>query len=374
MSPVTARSVAVGPVLLAARGLVRARTRRWRPYSRLFAVGDRGGWSVDEDAQHVTAAAGRLGLPTAPPGWARYADRQALFLTSHFDALTLRWLGSSHRLGLAYMHGRPGTDGAPEFDDAFDALRRHVDRIARIQVTHPEMHELVLGAGVPNERVHTIPLGIDLEHFPLGGDEARARARDQLGVPRSAFAVGSFQKDGVGWGEGLEPKLVKGPDVLLAALRGLRDAIPELFVLLTGPARGFVRRGLERTGIPYLHVNARSRAELARAYHALDAYVVASRQEGGPKAVLESLATGAPLVSTRVGQAPDVVADGVTGLLVDVGDDEALAAALVRLRDDPALGAGFRAAGRDTAENYAHERLDPLWAALLEGFVTRPAA
>jgi len=370
----TTRRVALAPARLGARGLVRLRTRQWTPHSHLFAVGDRGGWSVDEDAEHVVAAAQRLGFRTAPASWAAAAPAQAVFLTSHFDALTPRWLGSSHRLGLAYMHGRPGTPGAPEFDTAFAALRRESSRFDRVQVTHVEMHDLVVDAGVDHERVHLIPLGIDVEHFPLASADARRRAREALGVPQSAFVLGSFQKDGVGWEEGLEPKLVKGPDVLVATLERLRQSITELFVLLTGPARGYVRAELDRLGIPYRHVTAHFRAELARAYHALDVYVVAARQEGGPKAVLEALATGVPLVATRVGQAPDVVEDGRTGLLADVEDDAALAAAVERVRGDSALADALRAAGRDTAESLALERLDPLWARLLDGFVERDPA
>src|SRR5919106_6468475 len=181
------------------------------------------------------------------------------------------------------MHGRPGTSGMPEFDAAFDALRRAADRIARVQVTHGEMEELVLAAGVAPERVFRIPLGIDLENFPLGDAGRQAEAREALGLPESAFVVGSFQKDGVGWGEGLEPKLIKGPDILVRVLAQVQAAAPELFVLLTGPSRGYVRGELERLGIPHRHLLARSREELARAYHALDVCLVASRQEGGPK-------------------------------------------------------------------------------------------
>jgi glycosyltransferase involved in cell wall biosynthesis len=264
---------------------VRARTVRWPDHSRLFAVGDLGGWSVDEDAEHVAAAARRLGYRAGPPDWARFASRQSVFLTSHFDALHPRWLDSSHRIGTAYLHGRPGTPGVPEFDDCLETLRRRRDRIARIQVTHVEMHELVLAAGVEPHRVFRIPIGIDLEHFPLGDAGRRAEARKALGLPATAFVVGSFQKDGVGFGEGLEPKLVKGPDTLVSALERLRVDVPELHVLLTGPARGYVRCELERLGIPYRHVLARTRAELGRAYHALDLYLVPSRQEGsgGPR-------------------------------------------------------------------------------------------
>ena len=143
-------------------------------------------------------------------------------------------------------------------------------------------------------------------------------------MPESAFVVGSFQKDGVGWGDGFEPKLIKGPDTLLAAAERLRDRVPELWFLLTGPSRGYVRRGLERLGIPYRHHFLPSTEAVATAYSAIDLCIVASREEGGPKAVLESMATGIPLVTTRVGQATDLVRHGENGFLVDVGDVEGI--------------------------------------------------
>jgi glycosyltransferase involved in cell wall biosynthesis len=353
---------------------VPARTASWPEASRLFVLGDDFGWSIDDDKRRLQATARRLGYAVAPSTWARFARKQAVFQPDHFDALRGQWLESSHRLGLSYFHGRPGTPGYPEFDEAFDTLRRHAQRVDRVQVTHAEMHDLVLEAGVDPARVFRIPIGVDLAHFPLSREGARARARATLGLPESAFLVGSFQKDGVGLGEGTEPKLVKGPDVLVATLERLSRSIPELTVLLTGLARGYVRRELEQRGIPHRHVLLGSREELARAYHALDAYLVTSRQEGGPKAVLEAMATGVPLVTTRVGQAPELVADGENGLLADVDDVDALGGAVERVYADPALRAKFRAAGRPTAETYADERLDQRWAELLDGFVRRDGA
>jgi glycosyltransferase involved in cell wall biosynthesis len=350
---------------------VPARTVAWPDASRLFVVGDDLGWSIDDDRARLIATAERLGVEVAPTSWARFARRQAVFTSNHFDALQPRWLESSHRLGLSYFHGRPGTPGYPEFDRAYETLRRHSARLDRIQVTHAEMRDLVVGAGVDPECVFTIPIGVDLPLFPFGDAELRAVARHALGVPESAFVVGSFQKDGVGFGEGLEPKLVKGPDILAATLEQLRSSIPELFVLLTGYARGYVRRRLTDAGIPHSHVYLRSRDQLAQAYHALDVYLVTSRQEGGPKAVLEAMATGVPLVTTRVGQAPELVVDGQNGMLVPVDDEEGLAAAVRRVHDDPTLVSSLRAAGRPTAEAYADDRLDSRWADLLDGFVAR---
>lgn len=333
----------------------------------LYVIGDRLGWSIDDDRARLVATASRLGLQVGRNALLRLKRGQAVFQHNHFNALQPRWLDSSHRLGLSYFHGRPGTPGYPEFDRAYDALQAHADRVSRVQVTHDEMHELVLAAGVERDRVFKIPIGVDLDHFAL----PTAGRREELDIPVSAFVVGSFVKDGVGMGEGAEPKLLKGPDTFVAVLARLRHAVPELFVLLTGPARGYVRRELERIGIPHRHLVAGSRGELAHAYAASDVCLVTSRQEGGPKSALEAMAAGVPLVTTRVGQAAELVHDGVNGLLAEVDDVEALSAAMVRVHTDTEFRARLRAAGRATAEAYAEERLDPLWAQLLDGFVTR---
>jgi glycosyltransferase involved in cell wall biosynthesis len=327
---------------------------------RLFVVGDRLGWSIDDDRDRLVATARRLGYRVGRDALLRFLPRQSVFQHNHFNALQPRWVESSHRLGLSYFHGRPGTPGYPEFDRAYTALRDNAGRIERVQVTHAEMHELVLDAGVAPERVFRIPIGVDLDYFPLGPERDRTR-----------FVIGSFLKDGVGMVDGLEPKLIKGPDTFVAVVERVREAVPELSVLLTGPARGYVRRELERRGIPHRQVLATGRPDLARAYHVVDVCLVTSRQEGGPKAVLEAMATGVPLVTTRVGQATEVVVDAENGLLADVDDVEALAAAVVRIHDDAQLRARLRAAGRRTAEAHAEERLDPLWDRLLEGFVRR---
>jgi glycosyltransferase involved in cell wall biosynthesis len=353
---------------------VPARTAAWPDASRLFVIGDDFGWSIDDDRERLTATARRLGYEVAPTSWARFARRQAVFHHDHFGALQPRWLDSTHRLGLSYFHGRPGTAGYPEFDQAYEALAQHSSRIERVQVTHAEMHELVAGAGVAPERIFRIPIGVDLARFPVADAASRAAAREWLGVPGSAFAVGSFLKDGVGLGEGLEPKLVKGPDTLVAVLQRLRASIPELFVLLTSPARGYVRNELERLRIPHRHHLLISRDELERAYHALDVTLVTSRQEGGPKALLESMASGIPLVTTRVGQATELVVDGENGLVGSVDDVDALADAVLRIHGDPQLANRLRAGGRPTAEAHAEERLDARWAELLQGFVGKGAA
>ncbi len=116
-------------------------------------MGDRLGWSIDDDRARLVATARRLGYDVGSNAFLRFARRQAVFQHNHFNALQPRWLESSHRLGLSYFHGRPGTQGYPEFDRAYEALRRNAARLDRVQVTHAEMHELVIDAGVAADKV-----------------------------------------------------------------------------------------------------------------------------------------------------------------------------------------------------------------------------
>jgi glycosyltransferase involved in cell wall biosynthesis len=169
--------------------------------------------------------------------------------------------------------------------------------------------------GVPEEKMIVIPLGVNLNTFSMTTTQQRENIRLQLGISKEKIVVGSFQKDGNGWGEGLEPKLIKGPDVFCDAVEKLRRRY-DLFVVLTGPARGYVKRRLERAG------------------KALDLYIATGRVEGGPKAVIESLASGVPLVSTKVGMAPDIITDGENGFLCDVDDvDQILQKSMMILED-----------------------------------------
>jgi glycosyltransferase involved in cell wall biosynthesis len=352
------------------RVVVGARTRGWDDHTHLFAAFDTTGWVLEYEARHLERIASSLGIRVGPSEWAASVTRQSLFHLSQFALLLGDFERRGNRIGVSYFHGRPGTPGMPEFDECFATLSRRHHDVDRVQVTNRAMEGLVLDTGIAPAKVHSIPIGIDLATFSLRTAESCARAREELNVPASAFVVGSFQKDGVGWGEGLEPKLIKGPDLLLAMLERLRNRVPELFVLLTGPARGYVRAGLDRLAIPHRHARLPDIDSLARAYAAIDLCIVTSRDEGGPRAVLESMATGVPLVSTRVGQAADLVRNGENGWLVEVEDVDALVEAAAYVAGAPMerLGA-VRRAGRDTAELNSYVALRPRWRDLFEGFV-----
>jgi len=337
--------------------------RRWPPHSRLFLVGEGARWSIDRDLLELGRLANRLGVQLADRRFLTVSNGQAAFFGSQFTLLRAPWTPLPHALGTAYFHGRPGTAGMPEFDVAYELLQAHHAELARVQVTHGEMHELVLSTGIDSAKVFRIPIGVDTSLFTPQTPELRAQARRELGLPENAFVVGSFQKDGVGWGTGDEPKLVKGPDVLLDALQVVRERRPELHVLLSGPARGYVRSGLDRLGIPYVHRELDRYEKIASLYLALDAYVVPSRQEGGPKGVLESMASSVAVVSTRVGQAAEMIRDGENGWLVDVEDADALGERIA-LADRSTVAVGL-----ETARANAYAAQEPLWRSFFDGFV-----
>jgi glycosyltransferase involved in cell wall biosynthesis len=352
------------------RAFVARRTRAWPPHSRLFIGQEAAEWVLSYEARQLARTARALAVELGPREWVNAASGQSVFHQSQFTLLLDDFEKRGNRLGLAYFHGRPGTPGFPEFDACFATMRRRHEDIDRVQVTNRELEALVLETGMAAEKVHRIPIGIDVEAFALRTPERRAEARRAFGLPEDAFVVGSFQKDGVGWGEGLEPKLIKGPDVLVEAVVRARERIPELTVLLTGPARGFVKAGLERAGVPYRHALLPDVDAVAGAYDAIDVCVVASRDEGGPRAVLEAMATGVPLVTTRVGQAADLVVPGVNGWLVDVEDVEALTGSIAEVASAPHEQlARVRASGRETAVANSYPALRPRWRALLDGFV-----
>jgi glycosyltransferase involved in cell wall biosynthesis len=347
-------------------------TSRWPAHSRLFLVGDGARWSIDHDLRELGAIAGKLGVELPDRRLLAASHNQAAFYGSQFTLLGAPWQSSSHRLGTAYFHGRPGTPGYPEFDECYGTLVAHHQELDRLQVSHSEIHDVVLSSGIDPAKVFRIPIGVNIALFEPQDEASRAAARAQLDLPDGAFVVGSFHKDGVGFGAGLEPKPIKGPDVLLDTLRHLRERVPELHVLLAGPARGYVQAGLERLGIPWRHRYLQRYGELSGLYRALDAYVVPSRQEGGPKGLFEAMASGVPVVTTRVGQAMDLARHGGNAWVVEPEDAEGLAHWLGQIAGRPAELATVVAAGLETARANSYELQLPLWHAFLSGFVELP--
>ncbi|MBF0268015.1 MAG: glycosyltransferase family 4 protein [Alphaproteobacteria bacterium] len=243
-------------------------------------------------------------------------------------------LDKDTRCLITYFHGKP--EDGPEMARHVAFFLDHLNRLERIVTAASRIEARLLEWGVPREKLVRVPLGVDFQKFRPPSSDERREFRANFGIPEASLCIGSFQKDGEGWGDGMVPKLIKGPDLFVETVGRLARHFP-VFVFLTGPARGYVKRGLEAINVPYVHHNLPQADMVADAFRALDLYIVASREEGGPKAVLESLASGVPLVTTRVGMAQDVVEDGVNGFLVDKPDAGLLADRAAALLSQPEL-------------------------------------
>ncbi|PWW82568.1 glycosyl transferase family 1 [Prosthecochloris marina] len=248
-------------------------------------------------------------------------------------------------------------------------IKRHHTEIDRIQVSCKFMENVILDTGVASDKVFRIPIGINMNYFSPVTKEKKTSARKELGIPMNAMVIGSFQKDGSGWKEGLIPKMVKGPDIFLRAIEILNNSVPELFVLLTGPARGYVRQGLEKMKVPYVHRYINDYRNISQYYHALDAYIISSRDEGGPKAVLESMVCGIPLISTKVGQATDLIRHSENGFLTDIENAEALAHFTLQVLEDSQLRPDIIQQGFITAKANDYDNQLPKWNAFMSGFI-----
>ena len=269
---------------------------------------------------------------------------------AYFGEGLFRQVHHSNRQVVSWMHGQRSNPNRA-FSERLDKLGESEDFVDKIVVPASIAYGTLVAEGVAKAKIVQIPLGIDTEMFYRPNLQQRMDVRKQLEIPENVYCVGSFQKDGDGFDEGLSPKWVKGPDTFLGAIDLMRHDF-DLVVLLTGPARGYVKRGLDEMRVSYRHVLVKHYRDVARYFWALDLYIIASRDEGGPMALLESMASGVPLVSTRVGMCADLIEEGKNGLLVEVEDVQGLAESAARMLEDDGLRRMVSSNGYATSMGY----------------------
>jgi glycosyltransferase involved in cell wall biosynthesis len=221
----------------------------------------------------------------------------------------------------------------------FTALERWMGRISDgvITLTDGLRQELASYRIAPEADIRVISSLIDFG--PLqDGEHQRGQFRAELGIPREVSLIG------------LVGRLVsvKNPQMFLDAAALLRQTHPNSHFVLVGD--GELRSEMENYAREE-ELNAAVtftgwRDDLPRIYADLNVVVISSLNEGSPISILEAVAAGVPVVATRVGGVPDLLADGVTGMLVESGDTVALAEAIGRLLDQPAEAQAMAEAAR----------------------------
>lgn len=332
--------------------LIRKLTCHWT--RGIYYVTDNVDWSFYWDGYYITKGlkeCRKLRAHVIHDPWGM--KRQIIHFGDRYTYLNgpFRGLHTSNQVFMTWFHGDP-LDPNPGMQHLFKILPDATPYLEKIVVTCRISKKILLELGIPETKIVVIPLGVDLSKFLPLAVEYRSTLRANLGIPDDVICIGSFQKDGAGWEDGREPKMVKGPDILLDVVSNLFKHFNNLLVLLTGPARGYVKQQLRKMGVPYIHRYLSDYHDIVPYYQVLDLYVISSRSEGGPKALLECWAAGVPVVSTRVGMPADLIEHGKNGMLADLDDVKDLTNYSIALIEDGELKERCRRQALDDVKHY----------------------
>lgn len=226
-----------------------------------------------------------------------------------------------------------------------------------VQTVCREWHAYLEENGPECENLVCIPNGIDAQLFrPARSAAEVGMLRAKHGIPAEAFVVGFSAKRSSNTSDR------KGVDVLEQLVATSASSRNGLWWVIRGPGWQDLFEKLQREGVPvtYLPFMLPGR-ELAESYRLMDAYVVTSRIEGGPVPLMEAMASGLPVVSTRVGTALDVIEEGVNGFLAPFGDAAYFTETLLKLKSEPGRCREIgRCARKSIQEKYS-------WSKVLEG-------
>ena len=237
-------------------------------------------------------------------------------------------LGRLARLPVVIAHEQSWASARSSTTSAH--VRSTIDRelIARgadvfIAVSEADRRRMIEFEGIHPRRLRVIPNAVSAP-VPSGHD-----VRAELGIRADAPVVVTVCQ--------LRPE--KAVEVLVEAAALLRERQPELRVLVAGEGaeRERLEPLIEELGLAETFVLLGTRQDVPDVLAAADVAVCCSDFEGTPLSVMEYMGAGLPVVATRVGGLPEVVEDGVQGILVEPRDPAGLADALARLLEDEPL-------------------------------------
>lgn len=157
---------------------------------------------------------------------------------------------------------------------------------------------------ITKKNITTIPFWINQNIFYKIHDQKKVRKKYDLNT--ESYFIGSFQRDTEG-NDLISPKISKGPDRLVKIFKYHYEKNRNVEILLTGKRRNYIIDELNKLKIPYKYFEMVNFSQLNELYNCLNLYVVASRVEGGPQAVMECAITKTPIISTDVGIASKIL-------------------------------------------------------------------
>lgn len=227
-------------------------------------------------------------------------------------------------------------------------------RAARVIAVSEGAARSCLALGVPQARIVRLP-----NPHPAWADAVAAHRAAPVAGPMRLLTVGSLHR-------------VKGSDLVPAIAERAGEAIASWTLVGDGPGRAGIEAELNERGLSSRVRVVGFEQDPSRHYESADLHVLPSRAEGLPLSLLEAMASGVPVVASRCGEGVEALLDTTppAGVLTEVGDGAAMAAAIVALAADPARRAALAAEARRRVQAFAPDtvaaRYDSLFADVLE--------
>lgn len=244
-------------------------------------------------------------------------------------------------------HGREATDPGGANARRKRARKLLAPLVSRFVTVSDDLQRwLVSDVGIPGHKVQRIINGVDTVRFNPAED--RRRVREALGVGSDLFVVGTVGR--------LDP--VKDQQTLLRAFAAMdvplagRGSNPpcELFVVGSGPEEKALRTVAGELGIAYRVRFLGERADIPDLMRAMDIFVLPSIAEGISNTILEAMASGLPVVASRIGGNPELVDDMKCGALFTPGDSRQIAHLLSSYYRDSGMRVSHGFRGRERVE------------------------
>ncbi|MBI2843800.1 MAG: glycosyltransferase family 4 protein [Armatimonadetes bacterium] len=205
--------------------------------------------------------------------------------------------------------------------------------------------DVLKSRGVPGGKLRVVRHGVPDRLLGVDRDECRWRIRQEFGIQLTAplaVAVGKADR-------------LKGHDLFFEAAAVVRRTLTDAcFMLLGGRSDGFspvIDAIVAKHSLSSVTFFPGHRYDAVDVFAAADVVVLPSRSESLSQTAIEAQAVGTPVVASRVGGLPEVVADGETGILVESEDVDALAEAMLSLFLDPAMAGRLGSAGKQRVES-----------------------
>ena len=330
----------------------------FKKFSKFIIKSDNSSWVLDELKKEIEELL-RKKYQFLNSKFYKFINYQNIFFINKYDLINLP--NKNLKIAVSYFHTEKNNKQIN--NKILDKLIND-NRIKCVQVTNENTRRFLISKGIKKENIFKIPIGIKKEDFSFTPIKEREKIKEKYNL-KDHLVIGSFQKDGKGWGKGNDPKMVKGPDILIKFLKNLKKK-HKIHVVLTGPSRGYVINNLKRMKISYEHHYLSKYKDIKKYYSLVDIYLVTSREEGGPRSILESMASGVLIYSTKVGQALEIIKNGSNGYLYDISEVQKVCNLILKNHLNNKKKNKIMKNAKLTVNNYTHKKMLATWIKFFE--------